>query len=97
MDIKNAFRFFLIYPGDFDLLCFSINGSYNIDKCLSIDCSISCKIWETFATFLHLLTRYNSGLNTLDHYLDDFMFVGRSGSQDCATFMFALLEKWGYH
>lgn len=37
-------------------------------------------------------------MNTLDHYLDDFIFVGRSGSQDCVTLMFqfeSLASKMG--
>lgn len=37
-------------------------------------------------------------MNTLDHYLDDLIFVGRSGSQDCATRMFqfeSLARKMG--
>lgn len=74
-------------PADFDLLGFSIDGLYYVDKCLPIGCSISCKLWETFATFLHWLTQYKTGLDTLDHYLDDFIFAGKGGSQDCAILM----------
>lgn len=87
MDVKSAFRLIPIYPGDFDLLGFSVDGSYYIDKCLPMGCSISCKIWETFATFLHWLTQFKSGLNTSDHYLDDFIFAGRCGSQECGILM----------
>lgn len=50
-------------------------------------CSISCKIWETFATFLHWLTQYKTGLDTLDHYIDGIIFAGMGGSQDCAILM----------
>lgn len=95
MDIKSAFRLIPIYPGDFDLLGFSVDGLFYIDKCLPMGCSISCKIWETFATFLHWLTHFKSGLNTLDHYLDDFIFAGRCGTQECAILMstFSSLAK----
>lgn len=38
--------------------------------------------------FLHWLTQYKTGLDTLDHYLiDDFIFAGKGGSQDCAILM----------
>lgn len=67
MDVKSAFRLISIYPVDFALLGFSVDGLYYIDKCLLMGCSISCKIWQTFATFLHWLTQFKSGLNTLDH------------------------------
>lgn len=45
------------------------------------------KIWENFATSLHWLTLYKKGLDTLDHYLDDFILAGKGGSQDCAIRM----------
>ena len=87
MDIKSAFRLVPVNPADFDLLGFAIDGQFYIDKCLPMGCSISCKIWETFATFLHWLAESKSGINTLDHYLDDFIFAGKMGSQDCAILM----------
>ena len=71
--LKIAFMLIPVYPGDFDLLGFSIDGLFYIDKCLPMGCSISCKIWETFATSLHWLTSFKSGINTFDHYLDDFI------------------------
>ena len=87
VDVKSAFRLIPVYPGDFDLLGFSIDGLFYIDKCLPMGCSISCKIWETFATFLHWLTSFKSGINTLDHYLDDFIFVGEGDTENCAKLM----------
>ncbi|KAK6171805.1 hypothetical protein SNE40_018232 [Patella caerulea] len=50
--IKSAFRLLPIYPGDFDLLGFKLNGSYFFDKCLPMGCSISRAIFEKFLTFL---------------------------------------------
>ena len=55
VDVKSAFRLIPVYPGDFDLLGFSIDGLFYIDKCLSMGCSISCKIWETFLIGLLVL------------------------------------------
>ena len=53
-DIKSAFRLLPIYPGDFDLLGFKFDDMYYIDKCLPMGCSISCKVFEDFATFFKL-------------------------------------------
>ncbi|XP_062578413.1 uncharacterized protein LOC134240321 isoform X1 [Saccostrea cucullata] len=87
VDVKSAFRLIPIYPGDFDLLGFSEDGLYYIDKCLPMGCAISCKIWETFATFLHWLPEFRTGLETLDHYLDDFIFAGKGGTSECSRLM----------
>lgn len=75
-DIKSAFRLLPIYPGDFDLLGFKFDDMYYIDKCLPMGCSISCKVFEDFATFLNWLAREKSNVDTIDHYLDDFIFAG---------------------
>lgn len=85
--IVDAFRLIPINPGDFDLLGFSADGLSYIDKCIPMACSISCKIWETFATFQQRFTQFMLGLNTLDHFLDDFVFAGRCCSQEYAILM----------
>ncbi|KAK6170386.1 hypothetical protein SNE40_018795 [Patella caerulea] len=76
MDIKSAFRLLPIYPGDFDLLGFQFDNKYYIDKCLPMGCSISCSLFEKFSTFLHWVVEFKSGLDCLEHYLDDFIFIG---------------------
>lgn len=50
-------------------------------------CAISCSIFETFSTFLHWLIVQKSGLNSLDHYLDDFIFMGEQSTNNCTTLM----------
>jgi hypothetical protein len=52
IDIKSAFRLLKIHPADFDLMGIKFGGSYYIDKCLPMGCSVSCKLFETFSTFL---------------------------------------------
>ncbi|XP_033733376.1 uncharacterized protein LOC117322521 isoform X1 [Pecten maximus] len=86
-DIKSAFRLIPIYPGDFDLLGFQFLDKYYIDKCLPMGCSISCNIFEKFSTFIEWLVRDKTGVNTVSHYLDDFIFAGKRGSQDCQILM----------
>ena len=86
-DIKSAFRLIRVYPGDFELLGFCFNGNYYFDKCLPFGCAISCRIFEMFATFLEWLVRDQSGLQTVHHYLDDFIFIGGPSTSQCLTLM----------
>lgn len=87
LDIKSAFRLLKVHPGDFDLLGFKFDSKYYIDKCLPMGCSRSCRIFESFSSFLHWLVSQKTGLNTLDHYLDDFIFAGREHSGHCNKLM----------
>lgn len=74
-DIKSAFCLIWVYPGDFELLGLYFNGNYYIDKCLPFGCAISCRIFEMFATCLEWLVRDQANLQTVHHYLDDFIFI----------------------
>lgn len=91
MDIKSAFRLIPVHPDDFDLLGFKIGENFYIDKCLPMGCSISCAVFEKFSSFLEWVVRSRSGLNTLDHYLDDFLFAGQGScdkmTSDCQKLM----------
>lgn len=40
LDIKSLFRLLPVYPEDFDLLGFKLEGLYYIDKCLPMGCAI---------------------------------------------------------
>ena len=88
MDIKSAFRLLPVFPGDFDLLGFKIEDKFYIDKCMPMGCSISCSSFEKFSTFLHWVLENKSGSKNIDHYLDDFLFGGKEGSDECENLMF---------
>jgi hypothetical protein len=49
--INNALL--IVNPTDFDLLGIQFEGKYWVDKNLPMGCSISCSLFEKFATFLH--------------------------------------------
>ena len=87
MDIKSAFRLLLVNPADFDLMGIKFDGFFYVDKCLPMGCSLSCKLFETFSTFLQWVVESQSGLNSIDHYLDDFIFMGADGSNNCSLLM----------
>ena len=46
-------------------------------------CKISCKLFEQFSSFIHWLVTFRSKRETMDHYLDDFIFAGQAQSQEC--------------
>ena len=52
--IKSAFRLLIVNPADVDLLGIKFDNMYYIDKCLPMDCSVSCNLFEKFyiITFL---------------------------------------------
>lgn len=82
-DIKSAFRLVPVNPTDFELLGFRFQNKYFFDKMLPFGASISCAIWEKFATALHWITQNQSRNPNLLHYLDDFLFAGPPKSKVC--------------
>lgn len=87
IDIRQAFRLLVVNPADFDLLGIKFEDKYYVDKCLPQGCRISCFLFETFSSFLHWVVEKESGISTLDHYLDDFIFAGAEATSDCQTLM----------
>ncbi|XP_033745490.1 uncharacterized protein LOC117331006 [Pecten maximus] len=92
MDIKSAFRLLPVHPSDLDLLGFKIGDKVFIDKCLPMGCSISCSLFEKFASLLQWIVSDRSKLATLDHYLDDFIFAGGRNSSNCQVLMSTFSE-----
>ena len=50
-------------------------------------CSTSCALFEKIAIFLQWALQKKSGLSTVDHYLDEFIFLGRTGTDECSLLM----------
>lgn len=86
-DISSAFRLLPLYPGDFCLTGFKFLDHYYIDKCLPMGCSVSCSLFEKFSSFLQWAVQEKTGLYTSDHYLDDFLFLGRPETLECELLM----------
>ncbi|XP_062572703.1 uncharacterized protein LOC134234654 [Saccostrea cucullata] len=76
MDVKAAFRLLPVHPSDHQLLGVKFNDQYYYDMCLPMGCSISCALWEKFAHFIQWVVEEKTGVHTLNHYLDDFIFAG---------------------
>jgi hypothetical protein len=81
---KSAFRLLRLPPSEFDLTGIKFNNKYYFDKCLPMGASISCALFESLSTALHWFVQVTSGNNSIFHYLDDFLFGGKAGSDQCS-------------
>ena len=86
-DIKSAFRLLTIYPGDIDLKGIHFDGNYFMDKCLPMGCSISCRLFESFSRFIEWVVVTRSRMASIDHFLDDFIFMGSEMTNECSKMM----------
>lgn len=87
IDIRQAFRLLIVNPADLDLLGIKFEGKYWVDNNLPMGCSISCFLFEKYSSFLHGLVQLISGLDSLDHYLEDFLFAGTTSTNNCKVLM----------
>lgn len=46
-------------------------------------CSISCSLSEKFLTFLHGEGQHRSNIQSIVHYLDDFLFDRSKSTDEC--------------
>ena len=81
-DICQAFRLLIVNPVNFDLLGIISECKFDSDKCLSMGGAIYVSPFQKFSTFLHWLVQIKSGIDTLDHYLDFFIFAGEAFTND---------------
>jgi hypothetical protein len=87
MDLKSAFRLLILNPDEFDLFGFKFKGQFFFDKCLPMGCSASCALLEKCSSFLEWTIKFISGKESTEHYLDDFLFVGRPCTTECTELM----------
>lgn len=58
-----------------------------MDCCLPMGCSISCSYFEIFSNFLEWVVKHTAQVDSVLHYLDDFLFVSPSGSRVCGLLL----------
>lgn len=92
LDISQAFGLLIVNPADFDLLGIKFDGKFYIDKCLPMGCAISCSLFEKFSTFVHWVVKSKAGLDSMDHYLDDFIFAGNAITDNCEVLVETFLH-----
>lgn len=83
-------------PQSFHLLGCCCQNSYFVDRCLPMGCSISCALFEAFSSFFEWAFREVAGVNSVIHYLDDFLCIGPPESRCCGVLQGTLqyLAEW---
>lgn len=94
-DIKSAFWLLPIHPNDFELLGFTFDGEFYMNRALPMGCSVSCAAFEKFSSFLEWVLQQCTGLQTTKHYLDDYLLTGPAESGQCAQLLQAFVELSG--
>ena len=87
LDIKSAYRLLPVSPAEFDQLGFMFDDKFYFDKAMPFGCSISCASWEKVSTFLEAIAKQQSPVGDLKHYVDDFLFAGEAGTDNCLIIM----------
>ena len=84
LDIQSAYRNVPVHPDDRPLLGMEWEGQRFIDAALPFGLCSAPKIFNALADALAWILE-KEGSCPLLHYLDDFLLVGRAGSDECAT------------
>ncbi len=74
-DIHKAFKLLPVALEDLHLLCTKINDMYYVMKSMPEGFTASCKNFEDFSTALEWIVKNFSKIESLIHYLDDFLFA----------------------
>jgi len=77
-DIQEAYRLVPIHPDSYYLLGFQYGGQSYYDKVLPMGLSPSCSIFEKFSTALQWALSIRTGVDSISHIIDDFIFVHSS-------------------
>ena len=83
VDIQSAYRLIPIHPDDRHLLGMGWRGSVSLDAALPFGLLSAPKIFSAEADAL-LWVMFCTGVSSVIHYLDDFLFCGAAGSGKCA-------------
>ena len=82
VDIKSAYRIVEAHPEDRLLLGMQFEGRLFVDSVLPFGLRSAPKIFTAVADALEWIVR-QAGVETLLHYLDDFLVVARPVSSQC--------------
>ena len=86
LDINSAYRIVPVHPGDRILLGMQWKGQFYVDSCLPFGLRSAPKIFNSLADALQWIMQHR-GVRLIDHYLDDFITVGKPQSSECASNM----------
>ena len=91
IDIEAAYRLLPVHPQDRLLLGIEWNGEVFCDAMLPFGLRSAPKIVNAVADGLEWILQ-RKGINYLYHYLDDFIILGRAGSNQCVDDLAALKQ-----
>ena len=82
LDIESAYRIVPVHPEDRHLLGIRWEGKFFVDTALPFGMRSAPKIFNAVADGLEWIMKAQ-GVSHVDHYLDDFIFLGPPGSPEC--------------
>ena len=91
IDIKQAYRMVPVHPEDRHLLGMKWQGRALVDKTLPFGLRSAPLIFSALADALAWLMR-QKGVSFVEHYLDNFITVGRPGSLECQENLGVMLK-----
>ena len=74
-DVKSALRIIPIHPSDYSMLGMKYQNPILIDRCLPMECSSSCAIFEAYSIALEWLAMPYFGASGVLHILGDLLFI----------------------
>ena len=82
LDVQAAYRLVPVHPDDRSLMGFQWRGTFYINGMLPFGLRLAPVLFNTVADALEWIFRQR-GIEEIDHYLDNFVTMGPSGSQVC--------------
>ena len=82
IDIKSAYRIMPVHPHDRPLLGMHWKGQLYVDTCLPFGLRSAPRIFTALADMLEWCAK-DQGVSHLYHYLDDYITMGKAGSEEC--------------
>ena len=90
VDIKSAYRNVPVHPDDRWLTGMVWRDSLFVDAALPFGLRSAPKIFTALADAAEWMVR-REGVEFIIHYLDDFLLMGRPGTEECAVALETLL------
>jgi hypothetical protein len=91
-DVKAAFRLIPVRPEDWSLLGFQVNGQFYFDVVLPFGGRSSPFLFCLFSGAIHWILENETGCNSILHYCDDYLVVGKPSTTECADVIAAMRE-----
>lgn len=83
-DIEEAYRIVPLSPLDYPRLGFAWKGQFYFERVLVMGASSSVRIFETISKSIQWVLQSKLGVKYVSHIIDDFIFIGKSGTSECA-------------